>query len=272
MVVNIKLSGEGLSFEGETDLLGAGQVIAFLNKSKEKKNLDGSLKSDPLLLSMDAIVPRNVGTPREALFDSGAKTNSEKIVTLVKYIIDRNSVESVSVQEIQIAFKKAGEPLPRNFSRDLKDTITIGYIYEIDSGDGYRLSDMGIQAVNSKFEKGATPMRAKKSKAINPAGKVREEIKNLEVLPTYSGMNDFYSLATKGKKILWLIAYAMDKGIESVTPAEVHSLGEKLRENLPPSSFTALTDRIVKDGFIYKSGEGYKINQKGLDSLKVQKA
>lgn len=261
-----------MSYEGETDLLGAGQVIAFLNRAKDFKEgrILSNVASDTSLLAIDAMTPRNLSTPRQALIASESKTNSEKITTLARYVCKRDGTESASIQEIQSAFKKAGEPLPRNFSRDLKDAIAAGYIYESDVNEGYVVTEQGNEAIDLKFKNINGVSKLKRTRSVNSIGKIRDEIKNLAVTSTMSGFVDFNTLSTKGKKILWLIAYAEKEKIQDITPAEIQSLGNKIRVNLPPSSFTALTDKIFKEGLMYKNGGGYRIDQKGLDALKKE--
>lgn len=273
MSVKITINGEGLSFERETDMLKAGQIIAFLSNDTSVKVMTSEAYSPtPVAVLGTGDVRRK--SPRQALMESDAKTNPEKIVVLANFICERNGVDTFSSKELQVEFKKAGEPLPKNMTRDFKTAVAQGYILENDEGD-YSLTDLGLEVINVGFggyqkTTGGGGVKKRKGGTGKKTTTVREEVTNLELTPQMEDYPDYWTLTVKGSRILWLLAYASEQNIrEGLTPVEVEYLASKLKDQIKPGDFTALTKNNTKKGYMTNSKGYTKILKNGEDFLKT---
>ena len=276
MSVKITINGEGLSFEKETDMHRAGQIIAFLSSDVA---VDASAvrayPSSPIAVLGVGETQRK--SPRQALSESDAKTNAEKIVVLANFICIQKGVGSFSPKEIQVEFKRAGESLPKNLTRDFMTAVVQGYILENDEGD-YSLTDLGLEVVEGGFsniqkttKNGASKKRRSGSKAKKTTT-IREEVTSLEITPQLNGYPDYWSYTVKGSRILWLLAYATENNIsDGLSPSEVEYLASKLKDQIKTGAFTALTGSNIKKGCMTTTKGYSKILKIGEDFLKAQK-
>lgn len=270
MAIKITVQGENLSFSCETTVVKAAQVIAFLGSESTDEIMD----KNPVLVEPSSLLSTNRAahnkSPRESIIESGAKTNPQKIATLANYLLQLFNNESFTTAEIRQLFDRAGEPTPKNFSRDLKEAVRLGFIYESAEETGkYLLSDKGRDSVNAGFfeaEISSKRKRLKKSKTTQKF--IREEIKQLIVEPNVEGWISFRNLTTKSKKIIWLLAYSDKNNINELSSSEVSYLADKLRETISTKDFHALTKESIKKGYItLVNGGKYKIRQAGLNQL-----
>ena len=276
MSVKITISGDGLSFEKDTDMHRAGQIIAFLSSDVA---VDASIvrayPTSPVAVLGVGETRRK--SPRQALSESDAKTNAEKIVVLASFICTQKGVETFSPKEIQIEFKRAGESLPKNLTRDFMTAVAQGYILENDEGD-YSLTDLGLEVIEGGFtgvQKTTKNNSSKKRKGGSKAKKstpIREEVTNLEITPQLNGYPDYWSYTVKGSRILWLLAYASDNNIsDGLSPSEVEYLASRLKDQIKIGSFTALTESSTKKGYMTTVKGCAKILKIGEDFLREQK-
>jgi hypothetical protein len=178
MGVIVRLEGDGLQYQGETTPFNAAQIIGFLS------NAQGT-GGEALLVPQvgGSAVPAGATTsrpaPREALQRSGAKTNGQKITVLGHYVATNVGHEdSFMLDEVKNAFRRAGEPLPANFSRDVQDAVRSGLIYEDENVTGtYRLTDLAVEFVDSGFPE-ASPSKLKKATRVrtSPRDQINEEL------------------------------------------------------------------------------------------------
>jgi hypothetical protein len=93
MPVRVTINGEGLSFTIDTDLSKAGAVISLLTDP------------NPPTVSRDtapaaAAGVREYKTPRQTVVDLGAKTNPEKIASFMRYSLEKEDRQLMSVKEL----------------------------------------------------------------------------------------------------------------------------------------------------------------------------
>lgn len=268
MSIKINISGDGLQYETETNLLKASQVIAFLGTEASS---DSSQKA-----VLNPILDKPKTSPREALNDSGAKTNPQKIAVLGHYLMNRDKVETFSSAEVRETLKKSGEPLPANFSRDINEAVKLGYIYEDDNDkDRYWITESGNLKIREGFGENNETSKVKKNKKKRKSGgtngdsKIREEVKNLEIETTFSGVSYWSSGLNKGQKILWLLAFADSKNIADLSPQEIEDLATRLKDSILVRDLSALTEANFKKGFIRKISSGnYKVLEPGIQFIK----
>ena len=273
MTLRIFITGDGLSFEKEVEMHRAGQIIAFLSSDVVPEVSVIQPHSAPSLLGVSES-PRK--SPRQSLNDSDAKTNVEKIVVLGNHFCTQRELDSFSPKDVQGEFKRAGEALPKNMTRDFNTAIAQGYILENDEGE-YSLTDLGLEVIGTGFTSKQRTMRTSPGKKRRGSGKtgrgpaVREEVLNLELTPQLDGYPDYWTYTIKGSRILWLLAYAAEHGItDGLSSGEVEYLASKLKDQITSQAFAALTKSNIKKGYM-TSTKGYsKILKVGEDFLKAQ--
>lgn len=275
MAVNIDINGDGLTYKAVTSILKASQIIAFLSADTDPSSVNANYnQSSPILLKNK----NNNQSPREALNDSGAKTNMQKILVLAKYHLDRTGNISFKPLEIKAYFKKAGEPEPRNFSRDIKDAIGLGYIYEdMDGNRDYVITDYGNDLLKSGFQTEAkkaigrkkTSSAKKTSSKKASVAKASPSVLKLEIVPKLEGVISYHDVSTKSDKILWILYSAYKNSITELSSSDIEYIAEKLVDNVPASSHSALTEKSRKLAYVTKTNDGkFKLLHDGIEHVK----
>jgi hypothetical protein len=258
--IKIIIEGEGLSLTKYTTLQKAGQIISFLGVEQvQNVNLGSKPALSPLLAGVQL-------QPRDVITNSKAKTYPQKITAVAKYMRDQLGQNTFSSLDVKNLFKKLGDE-PRNFSRDLKDTLDLQYIVCIDaSADQYELTDRGLDAVENYFSE-KTVKKTSGSKKTSSIKGIRDEVKSLSISGSLADYPDYHDLPTKADKILWLMQYVDIKGVKGVTPAEVDFLSTELRDRIKANDFAAHNGRNIRKSFITKTSDGFLIQKKGSDHL-----
>lgn len=139
--------GDILNFKYNTSLEKAAQVIAFLTKEGA---LEGRVTTMPMLPQGVASSHKNaVGSPIEAMRQSGAQTYPQKIAALGQFLVSRDSRETFDVKEVLSLLRRMGDT-PRNFTRDLRNAELLGYVTKEQNGE-YILTDRAAEAVETQF-------------------------------------------------------------------------------------------------------------------------
>lgn len=116
-------------------------------------------------------------------------------------------------------------------------------------------------------------LRSKSSKSLRSRSlnykNINEKVQQMEISPIHNGTN-YHDLKIKGDKILWLLNYAFDKGIEALSSSEIQFFSNGLRGIIHTRDFRALNGRNLKKGFVIKDPNTgkFKIQQSGLEYLK----
>ena len=260
MDIKIILKGEGLSYEANTTLLKASQIIAFLSNDQDNLQVAERLQNF-----------KNM-SPRQAILEANAKTNVEKIVVLADYLCKQNNQSSVSPKEIRMAFKRAGERLPGNFNRDLKSADDLYLFEDPDKKGEYKLTDFSKEAIRNGFSVQNSKIKTKRPSSqkkanINRKRIVNEEVEDLQISPKLEGFPDYWNLKKKGERILWIVAFADKKGINGLTTSEIELLASRLRDKILANQFTSLTHKLFKESCLTKHGNKVKVLKHGLDYL-----
>jgi len=112
---------------------------------------------------------------REYLEDAEATRNPDKITAIGAYIMKHQSQEEFARKEVVQGFRQAGEPSPRNITRDWSWAIRIGWIAEDpNSPKMFYVTNKGFEAIANKFsleirKKSALPQKRKRAQASQPA-------------------------------------------------------------------------------------------------------
>lgn len=264
MSVTIIIQGDGLSFKKDINSQKAGQIIAFLGAAEEVAVDDLSLSA-----SNTKLIPETFQSPSALINESEAKTNAEKITVIGNHLQTKDGQEGFLATEVLLQLRKIGEK-PGNFSRDIATAASLQYIFPVDVKEGrYGISDKGLRAIENKFSE--TPRKKVKSKntgGLKKAMPPREEVLSLPIVATLDGYKDLHSIKTMSDSILWILAYADKHGIESLTPREVEALSDKLRKKIEQSGFSAHNQRNMKSGYVSRTGNLFKLQEKGFGHLK----
>lgn len=268
MSVKVTLNGDGLNYSKDASVVQAAQIIGFLNNTETQAG-DSSLRNEPIILG-EPTKPRK--SPREYLLDTGARTNTQKILALSDYVSKRDSVEVISILDVKSAFSKAGEPVPRNFSRDLKDAVQTGYISEDDNQAGhYFITNKGYEVLENSFEKGQRAVRRRTKRSNGQGGSVvpiNEKVSKLSFSDLLDGYPNYHSLNSKTERAMWIITYAKFNDIESLSGKEIEYVAQQLSDNIPNSQIAAAMRMPLAKGFISKIKGSYRIIHKGEEYLK----
>lgn len=268
MAVTVKIQGDGLDFNYTTNVRKAGQIITFLGTDESSEEI---VTPQTTIVNSTELLPVSMRnkTPRQVLIESKAKTNSQKIVVLGHYYSVLHNTETFPVSELKMLFGKIGESVPKNLLRDLKVAVRDSYIYEV-NGE-YLVTDTAKELIQKGFSDiqsaKRTSTRTTNKKGINKKI-ISDDVKKLEVMNTLEGFPNYWDTnLNKGERILWLFMFAEKHNISLLSTADIEYMASCLRDDIPTKSFTALTGKIFKDGYITKSGDKYKILQRGIDYL-----
>ena len=156
--ITISIKGK-VGYEDEITVAQAARIIAFLNADEGDPSLGRELSADlsdaPQADSAKG-TGKAVGSAREALDLSGARTNPEKIVALGQYVL-QDGGETFKVEDVKAQFRRARETAPGNFSRDLAVAVKEGWIAHGESDEYYITNKIrGIFDGDFKFPKGTS--------------------------------------------------------------------------------------------------------------------
>ncbi|MES2409434.1 MAG: hypothetical protein V4509_04010 [Patescibacteria group bacterium] len=260
--ITVTITGEGISLTKKTNLQKAGQIISFLGV-EQNASVSTAYESKA---SSHLLVPKPI-QPKEIIVNSSAKTYPQKIAALGVYLRDQVGQETFSPQDMKVIFKKMGDE-PKNFTRDLKSAMELQYVICTDpASEQYELTDKGSEAVTDNFSSKAIKKSVGSKRSVVSSG-VREEVRQFEMVGMLENFPEYHTLATKGDKILWLLAFADKKGVNALTPTEVDFMSGELRDKVDAKGFTALNQRNIKNVFVSKTATGFQIQKKGSDHLK----
>lgn len=265
MEIKISIIGGGLQYEGSTTITKAAQVIAFLN-AKENNLIDNNMlpEKSPADYMLTETAPKV--SPRQMIIETNSKTNAEKITAFIYYLKKYQNKSSLGVQEIKSLFGKAGETMPQNFSRDLKDAVRLNYVYEINDGN-YELTEFGGEAVEKHFVLEDVKKIERKRSKSKISTEVRTEIAKLELGSVEEGFPVFHDL-NKGQQILWVCVVVDQKyKIVELSTREIVYLVDHLKGNITTGTFTALNETNIKKGYLKIAGDNFKVTQVGINKI-----
>jgi hypothetical protein len=141
MSVKISLNGDGLNYEGQIELLQATKIMAFIVQPEIIEASAPDVIDAPLGIETNnaGSSTRQFESPRVAIKQLNAQTNPQKIVAIALYLgATPENGNLTTIENVLIEFKKAGEPTPKNISRDLRVAVSDGYVYK-EEKDAFRL-------------------------------------------------------------------------------------------------------------------------------------
>jgi len=277
MSVKVSLSGDGLNYSTDADVVQAAKIIGFLNMDE---SLQASVSGGYVSTSNDNFIetPKKLQkSPREAIIESGAKTNVQKILVLGNFIMGIDSSETFAQNELKSIFVKAGEPAPKNLSRDVEAAVRQGYIFEspditgqfIITNTGMKALDQGF-AVSQNHKKSSQNKTSLRSKSKAPSKP--EWLKSISVIDRIEGFRSYRHMNTRSEKCLWILQWGALNNHEWLTGSEIASIADELSTSVPNRQIAAAMAPHLARDYVSKSSDGYKILHEGTQSLKLTKA
>ncbi len=279
MSVKVTLQGDGLNYETDASVVQAAKIIGFLNTQETLTSVYPATSSPSLKQNnfLDENKSRQTSSPREAIIESGAKTNVQKIVVLGSYIIDRDDTDEFGSSELRALFLKAGEPAPRNLARDMRDAVRSGYITSsLDKSDAYIVTNTGEKAISDGFAASTSQPRRKRkiSNSSNSSTKIRTEPEWLKMITVSDQLENFPSyrkMTTRSQKVLWILQWGKANDKERLNGAEIIAIANKLGNNIPSKQIAAAFSPYLSKSYVSKNSDGYEILYDGSEYLKSVK-
>jgi hypothetical protein len=208
----------------------------------------------------------------EAFTETSAKTNMQRIAVAGQRAVEENDTDFFTAKDLTAQFKTAGIS-SANLARDIRKAISQGLIYAETGAKGqYRLTEKAFTGFREGFDQIKLPsprVSTKKSRAGGATTKVEvsDEVKNLKIETTLEGYPDYYEFKVKGERIMWLLAFASNSGLESLNSKEIEYLARTVSDQIDASSVPALTVVALKKSMLAKHANKYRILHKGLTYL-----
>ena len=273
-LITIAIKGK-VSYEDQITVAQAAQIITFLNTEGEVVTLGASAgagaEGPGAAAAATARQSGNaVGSAREALDLSGAKTNPEKIVALGKYVA-QDGGDTFKVEDVKAQFRRARETAPANFSRDLSAAVQAGWIAQGD-GDEYYITNkiQGIFDGDFKFPKvsngGGRSRGASKSAKAKP-----EVLAGIDEFPTrLDGFASSSKMKTDKDRLLWALQFAKSQDIKGLANKDLAWLTDHLGAGVPSGNITAAVRGAKSAGYLNPStvDQSLRITDDGQTYLK----
>lgn len=149
---DLKLTGAGISIARKISQDVALQIIAAIMGGVPPSHVAQTHAPQQVVPEAKPATGRTVAI-REFLNQSGAKRNPDKITAIAIYLRSHLNRETFSRDDIKGWFRKAGEPVPANYSRDFSAALSTGWIAEDHTTSGeYYVTNSGLQAMESGFQ------------------------------------------------------------------------------------------------------------------------
>jgi hypothetical protein len=155
-VYKVKIEGDGLTFErGISKEIGEKVLMLILSGGNQPFPMPESIGVHPTTHPEETQVSDKHHSDlsiREFLDEHNAKRNPDIITAAGLYLSIHENMQYFTKEDILNAFESAAESSPKNFSRDLKWTIKIGWVAEKrGTNDTYYVTSSGKNAVNTAF-------------------------------------------------------------------------------------------------------------------------
>ena len=237
--ITITIKGK-VGYEDEITVAQAARIIAFLNADEADASLGpdlGASLDDTSGADTAKKTGTAVGSAREALDLSGAKTNPEKIVALGPYVL-QDGGETFKVEDVKAQFRRARETAPSNFSRDLAAAVKEGWIAQGDSDDYYITNKIkGIFDGDFKFPKamsgGGSRSRGATKSTTKPKAKAKVFADIDEFPVRMAGVPAYSRMKSDKDRLLWALHFAKAHKIKGLANKDLARLTDHLGAGVP---------------------------------------
>ncbi len=270
MSVSIKLNGSGLDFIADVTLFQATQIMAFIAQQGEAIDTPINLVTPPKteLLQDNAGKTTPSGTydsPRSAIDELAAKSIPQKIVAIAFYLgaTSQNGM-ILNFEDVLAEFTKAGAAKPTHFAREVKKTVSEGYVY-LEGKSAFRLLSKTDTIPRDKFPKLKRKSSATRPKSSAPGEKltVRPEITSMPRETFLDGYKDHFEITNRSDQILWILKYAAKHSFPSLNRREIVTISSHLGGKLTGQNFTSSNGPNAKNGYISTTLSQITLSAKG---------
>jgi hypothetical protein len=150
----LTLKGGGLSVDREVDQATAFQILAAVMGGATRPAVTLSGRGAAHTVDVTRPQPPAVGglSLREHMDEFEPRRNPDKILAIAAYLTDMREMETFTSDDVKKEFRSASEPVPGNYARDWRWTISNGWIAKADGFPGeYYVTGKGRDALSAKF-------------------------------------------------------------------------------------------------------------------------
>jgi hypothetical protein len=166
----LTLKGDGISIDRKIPADIAVQIVSLAMGG----GASGVSSSGPQGPTTQQRTPGPTVAIREFLNEVSAKRNPDKITAMAVYLRDHQGRDSFSRDDVKSLFRKAGESVPANYSRDFGLALSSGWIAEDHATSGeYYVTKSGDDALAEEFQAKPTRSKRRRSKG-SPKGSQNE--------------------------------------------------------------------------------------------------
>ena len=204
----------------------------------------------------------------ETFESMGAHDLSQKIAVAGLRAMEERGTDSFTWKAIAEQLKTVGIAI-KNPSRELKKAIDRSYIYIVTGQKGvYKHTELLAKAVAHGFASIKQPRIRQIPLSRHQTNshrklQITDAVSSLPIEGQFAGLPDYYSLANKSDRVLWLLIYASRNGLTGLNSKEIEWLASVLRDNISATSVPALTLHATKRGYIARNDNLYRSLQKG---------
>lgn len=254
--VTVVIKGK-VGYEDQITAAQAARIIAFLNADEDDASFGPDL-GDVSRTDATKKAGNAVGSAREALDLSGAKTNPEKIVALGQYVL-QDGGETFKVEDVKTQFRRARETAPANFSRDLAVAVQAGWIAQGDGRDEYYVTNriQGIFDGGFAFPKGASGGggRSRGATKTTVKSKVKPEVfADIDEFPTrLEGVPAYSKMKSERDRLLWALQFAKSHAIRGLANKDLSWLTDHLGAGVPSGNIAGAFRSGKSAGYMNRS-------------------
>jgi hypothetical protein len=267
--VELTITGSGLSYTGSISLAQAVDVLALVTSGEGLGGRGGPAGQAGQRSSQR----QDAMSPQQALQNSGAKTNSQKIVAFAALVSRQSGKETFTQDDVKPLFRQARLQTPGNLSRDLGSAIQAGWIADAEVsgeyylvGDAANVLDTGFDGI--KARQSGSRSRSSGSRRPKKPVEVPEAFAESEVSPVLPGLIDYHKVKTKTSKYLWAVNAARLLGVEAVDQAELTWLTDRLGEGIRRTDLGGYFRDLHKSGYVNRNNQGkVRITPAGIKRL-----
>jgi hypothetical protein len=271
MTTKLSLTGS-ISYEAEINNFVAAKIIALVEQDSQISAEEQQSTFTPELGLLDS-PPREskrfAGRSLVEIFEEiGAKVKPYQVVVAGYRSMEESGEEWFSSKQIIEQFRSAGVN-PKNLDREIKRAISMGLAYTATGEKGkYKVTEKAIKA----FDNGFNDLKLKTMKSANGRSKrvgstikleISEAVQKLPIEVSLENYPGYYNLKVKSERIMWLLIFAGNHGVNSLNSKEIEYLSKELRDQITSSSIAALTTPAIKKGYIAKSGTEFRVLHEG---------
>lgn len=270
MSTKLTLSGD-VTYEGEVDNFVAAKVIALVEQGEsyhqpsQTTGVGVSMLPTGMMFADRSLV--------EAFELTGAKTNPQRIAVAGQRSMEETRSETFTSKDILEQLRSGGFS-SKNLGRDMGKAVHQGFIFSVTGQRGqYKVTDIAKNAFKEGFDqiKSVASRTTRKSRrgGVTHKLEVAEAVKKLPAEVSLEGYPDYHELNMKGNRMVWLLVFAAENGVDSLNAREIEYLSRQVGDQISPTSIPSLALSAIRRGLVAKSEGKFRSLEKGKAYLKL---